>query len=256
MDGPPGGADRQLVMQFMTTEHFTLQTARAVVNAEISARLQLYLTTLSSAIIALALVAQVSGALGRAFETFALVLLPVVYFLGVATLTRLLQAAAEWRTYGHGMNRIRHWYLEVAPEMAPYFVLPATDDPWASLAAVGIRRHSTWQGLLATAPWIIVVINSVLAGVVAGLWPAWPGRPAPCSSPSPERSGSWSAWPPSASTSSGSSAATWTPARWPSRPRPASRPVPTAAARTAPPARPPVPDRGKPACSLVERDSR
>jgi membrane-associated PAP2 superfamily phosphatase len=156
-------------MQFMTTEHFTLQTARAVVNAEISARLQLYMTTLSSAIIALALVAQVSGALGRAFQAFALVLLPVVYFLGVVTLARLLQAAAEWRTYGQGMNRIRHWYLEVAPEMAPYFVLPATDDPWASLAAVGIRRRNSWRGMLATAPWMLVVVNSVLAGVVAGL---------------------------------------------------------------------------------------
>ncbi|MFL6221221.1 MAG: hypothetical protein ACJ75K_00030 [Actinomycetes bacterium] len=110
MDGPPAGADRQLIMQFMTTEHFTLQTARAVVNAEISARLQLYMTTLSSSIIALALVAQVSGVLGRAFEAFALVLLPVVYFLGVVTLARLLQASAEWRTYGQGMNRIRHWY--------------------------------------------------------------------------------------------------------------------------------------------------
>jgi hypothetical protein len=134
VDGPPAGGDRQLTTQFMTTEHFTLQTARAVVNAEISARLQLYMTTLSSAIIALALVAQVSGALGRAFQAFALVLLPVVYFLGVVTLARLLQAAAEWRTYGQGMNRIRHWYLEVAPEMAPSFVLPATDDPWARLA--------------------------------------------------------------------------------------------------------------------------
>ena len=179
MDGAPAGADRQQVMQFMTTEHFTLQTARAVVNAEISARLQLYMTTLSSAIIALALVAQVSGALGRAFEAFALVLFPVVYFLGLATLTRLLQAAAEWRTYGHGMNRIRHWYLEVAPEMAPYFVLPATDDPWASLAAVGIRRRNTWQGMLASAPWIVVVVNSVLAGVVAGLLARLAGAPGP-----------------------------------------------------------------------------
>jgi hypothetical protein len=169
VEGPPAGADRQLIAQFLTTEHFTLQTARAVVNAEISARLQLYMTTLSSAIIALALVTQVSGVLGRAFEAFALVLLPVVYFLGVVTLARLLQAAAEWRTYGQGMNRIRHWYLEVAPEMAPYFVLPATDDPWASLAAIGIGRRSTWQGLLTTAPWILVVVNSVLAGVVAGL---------------------------------------------------------------------------------------
>ena len=171
MDGPPAGADRQLIMQFMTTEHFTLQTARAVVNAEISARLQLYMTTLSSSIIALALVAQVSGVLGRAFEAFALVLLPVVYFLGVVTLARLLQASAEWRTYGQGMNRIRHWYLEVAPEMAPYFVLPATDDPRAGLAAVGIGPR-TWRwsrGQWVSAPAMIVVINSVLAGVFAGL---------------------------------------------------------------------------------------
>jgi hypothetical protein len=31
------GADRQHILQFMTTEHFTLQTARAVINAEVSA---------------------------------------------------------------------------------------------------------------------------------------------------------------------------------------------------------------------------
>ena len=48
------GADRQHILQFMTTEHFTLQTARAVANAEITSRLQLYLGTLSSAIIAMA----------------------------------------------------------------------------------------------------------------------------------------------------------------------------------------------------------
>jgi hypothetical protein len=169
VDGPPAAADRQLVMQFMTTEHFTLQTARAVANAEISARLQLYMTTLSSAIISLALVAQVSGELGRAFVAFALVLLPVVYFLGIVTLARVTQAPAEWRIYGQGMNRIRHWYLEVAPDMEPYFVLPATDDPMASLAAIGIRGRTWSQGMLATAPWVVVVVNSVLAGVVAGL---------------------------------------------------------------------------------------
>ena len=67
------GADRQSILQFMTTEHFTLQTARAAANAEISSRLQLYLGTLSSSIIALALTAQPSG-LGFAFRAFALVL--------------------------------------------------------------------------------------------------------------------------------------------------------------------------------------
>jgi hypothetical protein len=132
------GSDRQSILQFMTTEHFTLQTARAVANGEISARLQLYLGTLSSSLIALALTAQLSG-LGFAFRAFALVLLPIVYFLGVVTHGRLLQVTAEWRIYGQGMSRIRHYFLEVAPEMERYFVLPATDDPWVSLTAVGIR---------------------------------------------------------------------------------------------------------------------
>jgi hypothetical protein len=135
VDEPRAGADRQNVPLFMTTEHFTLQTARGVANAEISARLQLYMSTLSSTIVALALAAQLSG-LGPAFLAFATVLLPVIYFLGVVTFGRLLQVSAEWRIYGQGMNRIRHYYVEVAPEMARYFVLPATDDPWASLAGV------------------------------------------------------------------------------------------------------------------------
>jgi hypothetical protein len=57
MEASGAGTDRQSILQFMTTEHFTLQTARGVANAEISSRLQLYLGTLSSAIIALALTA-------------------------------------------------------------------------------------------------------------------------------------------------------------------------------------------------------
>ena len=67
MEASGAGADRQHILQVMTTEHFTLQTARAVANAEITSRLQLYLGTLSSAIIALALTAQLSG-LGFAFR--------------------------------------------------------------------------------------------------------------------------------------------------------------------------------------------
>ena len=116
MEESRAGADRQSILQFMTTEHFTLQTARAVANAEITSRLQLYQGTLSSSIVALALTAQLSG-LGFAFRVFALVLLPVVFFLGVVTHGRLLQVNAEWRTYGQGMNRIRHYFLELAPEM-------------------------------------------------------------------------------------------------------------------------------------------
>src|SRR5919201_233473 len=82
------------------------------------------------------------------------------------------------------MNRIRHYFLELAPEMERYFVLPATDDPWVTLAAVGIQRwrNPWWQSLL-TAGSMIVVVNSVLGGAVVaqrrravGAAAAGPGR--------------------------------------------------------------------------------
>lgn len=166
MDEDTGNADTQTILQFMTTEHFTLQGARSAVDAEITARLQTYVGTLSGMIVALALAAQVSK-LGFAFFAFALVLLPVVYFLGVVTLGRLQHATLEWRIYEQGMNRIRHYYLEIAPHMKPYFVLPTTDDPVASMRALGMAR-SRWAGLL-TAPAVVAVINSVVAGVFAAL---------------------------------------------------------------------------------------
>jgi hypothetical protein len=179
VDEPLAGADQQAILLFMTTEHFTLQSARAAANAEISSRLQLYMTTLSSTIIALALAAQLSG-LGPAFRVFALVLLPVVYFLGVVTLGRLRQVASEWRSYGQAMSRIRHYYLELAPQMGRYLLLPASDDPWTNLTSIGIRSRS-WAQSLVTAPAMLVVVNSVVAGVVGALVgsAAWPSSPAP-----------------------------------------------------------------------------
>jgi hypothetical protein len=161
------GADRQSILSFMTTEHFTLQSARAAANAEISARLQLYLTNLSSTIIALALAAQLPG-LGTDFRAFAVVLLPVVYFLGIVTLGRLNQLELEWRICGQGMSRIRHYFLELAPEMERYFVMPSTDDPWVSLEALGIRGKP-WRVWLLTARAVVTVVNSVVAAAFAGL---------------------------------------------------------------------------------------
>jgi hypothetical protein len=159
-------ADPQTIVAFMTTEHFTLQTARASANAEINSRLQLFTTSLSGTIVTLALAAQLSGR-GPVFQTFALILLPTLYFLGVMALLRILQVTDEWRIYGQGMARIRHYFLELAPQMKPYFVMPSTDDPWANLGVVGIRT-AWWQGLL-TSGALIVVLDSIVGGSFVGL---------------------------------------------------------------------------------------
>jgi hypothetical protein len=152
---------------FLTTEHFTLSAARSAASAESNSRLQLYVGALSGTIVALALVAQISR-VGPVFFTFALVLLPVNYFLGLATAGRLLQAWTEWFHATRGMNRIRRYYVEHAPEVRPYLVLPSSDDPVITLRGIGIVGFDWWSGLV-TAPALVWIMNGVVAGVLGAL---------------------------------------------------------------------------------------
>jgi hypothetical protein len=74
--GPRSGA----AVTFATTEHFNLQTARALTVSEANGRASIYLAALSSNLIALAFIGQMSR-LGMAFYAFALILLPVLAFV-------------------------------------------------------------------------------------------------------------------------------------------------------------------------------
>ena len=105
-------------MQALTTEHFTLQTARAVAVSEGNGRTALYLGTLSSPLVALALVAQQS-LFGRVFHVVALTVLPAVFFLGLVTYVRILQSSIEDILYARAINRIRHYHTEIDPSQAP-----------------------------------------------------------------------------------------------------------------------------------------
>ena len=164
----PRDPHSEAAIQFLTTEHFTLQTARSATIVEGNGRLQLYMSALTGAIVALALAAQVSR-VGSAFYGFAFVLLPGMYVLGLTTIGRLSQLWLEWFTVSQGMNRIRRYYVEVAPETEPYLVMPVFDDPWTTLAAGGIgSSRSWWQGMV-TAQALVGLVNSLVAGVLSGL---------------------------------------------------------------------------------------
>ena len=83
--GPPSGPG----VTFASTEHFNLQTARALTVSEANGRASIYLAALSSNLIALAFIGQMSR-LGTAFYAFALILLPVLAFVGTVTFLRLV----------------------------------------------------------------------------------------------------------------------------------------------------------------------
>jgi hypothetical protein len=154
------------LVTMMTTEHYTLQSGQAQEVADINGRNTLFIGAVSSTLIALAFIGQISH-LGTAFFVFSLVLFPSLFFLGLVTFEWALQATNTIIIYGRGINRIRHLYLEYAPQMQPYFILSSHDDAGSVLGAVAIRR-SPWQVLFAP-PGMIAVINSVLVGVFVGL---------------------------------------------------------------------------------------
>lgn len=72
---------RQALLTVLTTEHFTLQGARASTVSESSARAALFVGAVTSTLVALGFIAQASE-LGSAFDTFVLVVLPTLYVLG------------------------------------------------------------------------------------------------------------------------------------------------------------------------------
>ena len=163
----PNEADsRKQMLQVMTTEHFVLQTARSATIQEANQRANLFLTTVSSTTIAIAFVAQVTQ-MGGLFVLFSLILLPCVYFIGVVTFVRATQVAVEDMVHARGMARIRHYYVEIAPEVGRYLIHPVHDDRSALSVDKGFRS-SEWQ-FFATASGMVSTISSVIAGVFTAI---------------------------------------------------------------------------------------
>ena len=153
-------------VSFATTEHFNLQTARVATVSEANGRGSIYLAALSSNLIALAFIGQMSR-LGTAFYAFALILLPVLAFMGAVTFQRLVQSSIEDIAYAQRIARLRAFYLGLAPELEPFLLM--VHGPRAEGLLHDKRLGpSTWQLMLTTAG-MVGVVNSAVIGACAGL---------------------------------------------------------------------------------------
>jgi hypothetical protein len=158
------------VVAIMTTEHYNLQTGRAMTISDANGRASLFLGTVSTSLVALAFVSGISrvgAGLGQAFYVFALVLFPALVFLGLVPFERVFQSAVEDITYAHGVNRIRHLYQEYAPEMRPYFILSTHDNATSVMASLALRPG--WAQTFLSMAGMIAVITSVLVGGFVGV---------------------------------------------------------------------------------------
>jgi hypothetical protein len=158
--------DSSALLTVLTTEHFTLQGARSGTITESLGRSTIYLGSLSASLVTLALVLQGGRALDD-FRLFALVILPALVFLGTVTFVRVLETGIEDAIYAQAINRIRHYYLELAGDDARYFVLGGHDDMQGGLANMGLSP-SQWRPFFSIAS-VIALINSMVVGALAGI---------------------------------------------------------------------------------------
>lgn len=159
-----------VMVQTLTTEHFTLQGARSVVISEVNSRATIYLSAVSSTVVALAFVTTLSQS-QEFVRAFALVLLPVLCFMGFVTKARLEQLSIADFQYQRAINRIRHAYVDVAPEAARYLTLSIHDDV-DGVVQTAVYQEGRRMGLL-TAAEMIAVINAVIMGLIAAIAFRW-----------------------------------------------------------------------------------
>jgi hypothetical protein len=171
----PGGR-----LQVLSTEHWSLLTTRSLAYSESFSRVELFLALLTGAVVALALLAQVD----RHHEVFtlaAVLLLSIVLFAGLATVGRLTTLNQEDVRCVLGMNRLRRAYLDLYPELEPYFLAGSHDDLQGVMLtmnmdmAPGRRRPADALHGLQTLPAMLGTIVAVVAGVLSGLVAAWLG---------------------------------------------------------------------------------
>jgi hypothetical protein len=153
--------DRQELLTALTTEHFTLQGARSQTMGESSSRASLYILSVSSTLVALGFIGQLSE-VGDTFNLFALIALPTVYLLGAFTFVRLVELGAEDFLYGLAINRIRGYYKQQAGDRAELFLLSGHDDGRGVFANTGVPVENRPQYFTFGA--VVAVVNSVVGG--------------------------------------------------------------------------------------------
>jgi len=154
------------LVSIITTEHYNLQTGRSMTISEANGRSSLFVGAVSSGLIALTFVGQIAH-LGTAFFVFSLVVIPTLVFMGLITFERVLQSGSADFMLARGVNRIRHLYLEYAPQLQPYFILSAHDDRGETLSHEAMS--TSWVQVFFNTAGMIAVINSVLIGSFVGL---------------------------------------------------------------------------------------
>ena len=172
---PIASIDDPRTIQILSTEHWSLLSARSLAYNEAFVRAGMFLTFLSMSFVALALLAQAMS-FGRDFLSLAAIVLAFDFVIGVTTFMRINGANYDDLRAVHGMARIRHAYTQITPIVTPYFTTPTHDDMDAVTLTYGppairlvdqfLYGLSTSNGMIGL---IVAMIGAVMTAVIAML---------------------------------------------------------------------------------------
>jgi hypothetical protein len=155
--------------QLLATEHWSLLASRSTTQNELLVRIAIFLTLVSASIVSLALVGQATDFDGR-FDVFAIVLFSILLLVGTLTLLRVSNGSDEDLAYVIGMNRLRAAYAELDAGIDRYFIASKHDDERGIGQTYAYFPHrSSLVQPLASSMTFILVVDAVVAGVLAGL---------------------------------------------------------------------------------------
>src|SRR5579862_1343713 len=149
---------RSAFVSAITTDHFVLQTAISTTINEGASRASIYVFSLSSSLVAMGFAAQSPAA----FLPFVGTVLPALFLLGVFTVLRLVDIAAENMQAHIGIARIRGYYRTLTSDAKVHFA--ANRGRWPEGNTEPSLRIGPPIGYLTTAASMVACINAIVAG--------------------------------------------------------------------------------------------
>jgi hypothetical protein len=145
-------------MSALVAEHSVLQSAASATISESGSRVNIYLSALSSGLVAIGF----ASSSPHALASLAFTVLPTIFVLGLFTVVRLIDTSVANIVSQRRMELIRRYYAALHSAGAGYFT---ADD---SLAGNHGVRYGKWSFLFTMAS-MVIVVNSVLGGATAAL---------------------------------------------------------------------------------------
>ncbi len=154
-------------IQILSTEHWSMLTARSLAYNEAFVRAGMFLTFLAMSFVGLALLAE-AMTFGREFLMVAAIVLAFDLIVGLTTFERVSGANFDDLRAMHGIARIRHGYLQAAPPLLPYFSTAIHDDIDSVVSDYNTPEGygvATFAYALSTSLGMVGLIVAMLGGV-------------------------------------------------------------------------------------------